>query len=86
MKVLKHKVRRLEKTGAFPLSERGHLPMRGRAFCDHANAATLENEAKLVPNLRRLRFLYIKMNGGRRPTRDEGRQTKTNRGAGSTLT
>ena len=31
-------------------------------------------------------YLYIKMNGGRRPTRDEGRQTKTNRGAGSTLT
>ena len=25
--------------------------MRGRAFCDHANAATLENEAKLIPNL-----------------------------------
>ena len=51
MKILKDKVRRLEKTGAFPLSERGHLPMRGRAFCDHANAATLENEAKLIPNL-----------------------------------
>ena len=51
VKVLKHKVRRLEKTGAFPLSERGHLPMRGRAFGDHANAATLENEAKLIPNL-----------------------------------
>ena len=51
MKILQDKVRRLEKTGAFPLSERGHLPMRGRAFCDHANAATLENEAKLIPNL-----------------------------------
>ena len=25
--------------------------MRGRAFGDHANAATLENEAKLIPNL-----------------------------------
>ena len=51
MKILQDKVRRLEKTGAFHLSERAHLPMRGRAFCDHANATTLENEAKLVPNL-----------------------------------
>ena len=51
MKVLEHKVRRLEKTGAFPLPERGHLPMRGRTLGDHANAATLENEAKLIPNL-----------------------------------
>ena len=51
MKILKDKVRRLEKTGAFPLSERAHLPMRGRAFCDHANAATLEDEAKPIPNL-----------------------------------
>ena len=51
MKILKHKVRRLEEAGAFPLSERAHLPMRGRALCDDANAATLKNEAKLVPNL-----------------------------------
>ena len=51
MKVLKHKVRRLEKAGAFPLSERAHLPMRGRALCDDANATTLKNEAKLVSNL-----------------------------------
>ena len=50
MKILQDKVRRLEKTGAFPLSERAHLPMRGRALCDDANAATLQNEAKLVPN------------------------------------
>ena len=51
MKILKHKVRRLEKAGAFPLSERAHLPMRGRALCDDANAATSKNVAKLVPNL-----------------------------------
>ena len=51
MKILKDKVRRLEKTSAVPLWERGHLPMRGRAFCDHANAATLEDEAKPIPNL-----------------------------------
>ena len=51
MKVLKHQVRSLEKTGAFPLSERGHLPVRGGAFGNHANATTLENEAKLIPNL-----------------------------------
>ena len=51
MKILKHKVRRLEEAGAFPLSERAHLPMRGRALCDDANASTLKNEAKLVPNL-----------------------------------
>ena len=51
MKILQDKVRRLEKPGAFPLSERAHLPMRGRALCDDANAAPLKNEAKLVPNL-----------------------------------
>ena len=51
MKILQDKVRRLEKAGAFPLSERAHLPMRGGALCDDANAATLKNEAKLVPNL-----------------------------------
>ena len=51
MKILQDKVRRLEKTGAFPLSERAHLPMRGRALCDDANATTLKNVAKLVPNL-----------------------------------
>ena len=51
MKVLKHKVRRLEEAGAFPLSERAHLPMRGRALCNDANAASLQNVAKLVPNL-----------------------------------
>ena len=50
MKVLKHKGRRLEEAGAFPLSERAHLSMRGRALCDDANATTLQNEAKLVPN------------------------------------
>ena len=51
MEVLKHKVRRLEEAGAFPLSERAHLPMRGGALCDDANTATLQNVAKLVPNL-----------------------------------
>ena len=51
MKILKHKVRRLEEAGAFPLSERAHLPMRGGALCDDANTATLQNVAKLVPNL-----------------------------------
>ena len=51
MEVLKHKVRCLEEAGAFPLSERAHLPMRGRALCDDANAATFKNVAKLVPNL-----------------------------------
>ena len=38
MKVLKHQVRSLEKTGAFPLSERGHLPVRRGAFGNYANA------------------------------------------------
>ena len=51
MKILKHKVRRLEEAGAFPLSERAHLPMRGGALCDNANTATLQNVTKLVPNL-----------------------------------
>ena len=51
MKILQDKVRRLEKTGAFSLSEGRHLPMRQRTLGDRANAATLENEAKLVPNL-----------------------------------
>ena len=51
MKVPKYKVGRFEEAGAFPLSERAHLPMRGRALCDDANAATLKNEAKFVPNL-----------------------------------
>ena len=50
MKILQNKVRRLEQKGAFPLSERAHLPMRGRALCDDAHATTLQNEAKLVPN------------------------------------
>ena len=50
MKILQDK-RRLEKAGAFPLSERAHLPMRGGALCDDANAATLQNVAKLVSNL-----------------------------------
>jgi len=51
VKILKHKVRRLKEAGAFPLSERAHLPMRGGALCDDANAATLQNVAKLVPHL-----------------------------------
>ena len=51
MKILKHKVWRLKEAGAFPLSERAHLPMGGGAFCDDANAATLQNVAKLVSNL-----------------------------------
>ena len=50
MEVLKHKVRCLEEAGAFPLSERAHLPMRGGALCDDANTATLQNMTKLVPN------------------------------------
>ena len=48
---MKHKVWRLKEAGAFPLSERAHLPMRGGALCDDANAATLQNVAKLVSNL-----------------------------------
>jgi len=51
MEVLKHKVWSLEEAGAFPLSERAHLPMGGGALCDDANAATLQNVAKLVSNL-----------------------------------
>ena len=51
MKVLKYKVGRFEEAGAFPLSERAHLPMRGGALCDDANTATLQNVTKLVPNL-----------------------------------
>ena len=51
MKILKHKVWRLKEAGAFPLSERAHLPMGGGALCDDANAATLQNVAKLVSNL-----------------------------------
>ena len=51
MKVLKHKVWRLKEAGAFPLSERAHLPKGGGALCDDANAATLQNVAKLVSNL-----------------------------------
>jgi hypothetical protein len=51
MEVLKHKVRCLEEAGAFPLSERAHLPMRGGALCDDANTATLQKVTKLVPNL-----------------------------------
>ena len=51
MKILKHKVWRLKEAGAFPLSERAHLPMGGGALCDDANAATLQNVAKLVPHL-----------------------------------
>ena len=50
MEVLKNKGRRLEEAGAFPLSERAHLPMRGGALCDDTNATSLKNEAKLVPN------------------------------------
>ena len=50
MKILKHKVWRLKEAGAFPLSERAHLPMRGGALCDDANTATLQNMTKLVPN------------------------------------
>ena len=50
MKILQDKVRRLEKAGAFPLSERAHLPMRGGALCDDATTATLQNMTKLVPN------------------------------------
>ena len=33
------------------MSERAHLPMGGGALCDDANAATLQNVAKLVSNL-----------------------------------
>ena len=51
MEVLKNKVRCLEEAGAFPLSERAHLPMRGGALCDDANTATLQNVTELVPNL-----------------------------------
>ena len=51
MKILKHKVWRLKEAGTFPLSERAHLPMGGGALCDDANAATLQNVAKLVSNL-----------------------------------
>ena len=51
MKILKHEVRRLEKKGAFSLSEGRHLPMRQRTLSDRANPATLKNEAELITNL-----------------------------------